>query len=39
MGLIMKEKQGVTREYTTPYHRATKKAKPALLDKCIRLTG
>jgi hypothetical protein len=39
MGLNMKEKQAVTREYKTLYQAATKKTKPALLDELTRLTG
>ena len=39
MGLNMKEKQAVTREYKTRYQAATKQAKSALLDECIRPTG
>ncbi|MDR0684353.1 MAG: hypothetical protein LBF83_04420 [Spirochaetaceae bacterium] len=35
----MKEKQAVTREYKTRYQAAAKKAKSALLDEFIRLTG
>jgi hypothetical protein len=39
MGLNMKEKQAVTREYKTRYQKAAKKAKAALLDEFTRLTG
>jgi hypothetical protein len=39
MGLNMKEKQAVTREYKTRYQKAAKKAKPALPGEFIRLTG
>jgi hypothetical protein len=39
MGLNMKEKQAVTREYKPRYQKAAKKTKAALLDECIRLTG
>jgi ABC-type oligopeptide transport system substrate-binding subunit len=39
MGLNMKEKQAVTREYKTRYQAAAKQAKSALLDECIRLPG
>jgi hypothetical protein len=39
MGLNMKEKQAVTREYKTRYQKAAKKAKSALPDEFIRLTG
>jgi hypothetical protein len=39
MGLTMQQKQAVTREYQCLYHKAPKKAKAALLDECIRLTG
>jgi hypothetical protein len=39
MGLNMKEKQAVSREYKTRYQATTKKAKPALLDEFTRLTG
>ena len=39
MGLTMKEKQAVTREYKPRYHKASKKEKKALLDEYIRLTG
>ena len=39
MGLNMKEKQAVTREYRPRYHQATKKEKKALLDEFIKLTG
>jgi hypothetical protein len=39
MGLNMKEKQAVTREYQGLYQKAAKKAKPALLDEFTRLTG
>ena len=39
MGVNMKEKQAVTREYKTRYQAATKQAKSALLDECIRLPG
>jgi hypothetical protein len=39
MGLNMKKKQAVTREYKTRYQKAAKKAKSALLDEFIRLTG
>jgi hypothetical protein len=35
----MREKQAVTREYTTRYQVATKKVKSALLDEFTRLTG
>jgi hypothetical protein len=39
MGLNMKEKQAVTREYMPCYWKATKKEKSAILDEFIRLTG
>ena len=39
MGLTMKEKQAVVREYRPRYQKASKKEKPALLDEFIRLTG
>ena len=39
MGLSMKEKQAVTREYKPRYQKASKKEKKALLDEFIRLTG
>jgi hypothetical protein len=39
MGLNMKEKQAVTREYIPRYQKSTKKTKSALLDEFIRLTG
>jgi len=39
MGLNMKEKQAVTREYKPRYKNATKKEKKALLDEFIKLTG
>ena len=39
MGLNMKEKQAVTREYKPRYQKATKKEKKALLDEYTRLTG
>jgi hypothetical protein len=39
MGLNMKEKQAVTREYKTRYHKATKKVTATLLDEFTRLTG
>jgi hypothetical protein len=39
MGLTMKEKQAVTREYQPRYQKATKKAKSALLDEFTRLTS
>jgi hypothetical protein len=39
MGLTMKEKQAVTREYLPRYQKAGKKAKTALLDEFTRLTG
>jgi hypothetical protein len=39
MGLNMKEKQAVAREYISQYQRATKKEKRALLDDLTRLTG
>jgi hypothetical protein len=39
MGLNVKEKQAVTREYTPRYQKATKKEKRALLDEFTRLTG
>jgi hypothetical protein len=39
MGLNMKEKQAVTREYKTPYQKVTKKEKAAVLDQFTRLTG
>ncbi|MDR1363887.1 MAG: hypothetical protein LBJ35_07580 [Spirochaetaceae bacterium] len=35
----MNQKQAVTREYLSRYQKAAKKAKPALLDEFIRLTG
>jgi hypothetical protein len=39
MGLNMKEKQAVTREYKTRYQKAAKKEKRTLLDEFTRLTG
>jgi transposase InsO family protein len=39
MGLNMKEKQAVTREYKPRYQKATKKEKRVLLDEFTRLTG
>ena len=39
MGLTMKERQAVTREYKPRYHKASKKSKQILLDEFIRLTG
>jgi hypothetical protein len=39
MGINMKEKQAVTREYKPRYHKATKKEKKALLDEFTTLTG
>jgi hypothetical protein len=39
MGLNMKEKQAVTREYKPRYQKASKKAKSALLDEFTKLTG
>ena len=39
MGLNMKEKQAVTREYKGRYQTASKKEKKALLDEFTKLTG
>ena len=39
MGLNMKEKKAVAREYIPRYQKATKKEKKALLDEFTRLTG
>ena len=39
MGLNMKEKQAVTREYKPRYQKASKKDKKFLLDELVRLTG
>jgi len=39
MGLNMKEKKAVTREYIPRYQKAAKKEKKALLDEFTRLTG
>jgi hypothetical protein len=39
MGLTMKEKQAVTREYAPRYQQAAKKEKQALPDEFTRLTG
>ena len=39
MGLTMKEKQAVTREYIPRYQVTTKKEKSTLLDEFTRLTG
>ena len=39
MGLNMKEKKAVTREYKPRYQKASKKEKKTLLDEFIRLTG
>jgi hypothetical protein len=39
MGLNMKERQAVTREYKGRYQKAAKKEKQALLDEFTRLTG
>jgi hypothetical protein len=39
MGLNMKERQAVTREYKPRYHKAAKKEKSALLTEFVRLTG
>ena len=39
MGLSMKEKKAVTREYKPRYQKASKKEKKSLLDEYIKLTG
>ena len=39
MGLNMREKQAVTREYKPRYKQASKKEKKALLDDFIKLAG
>jgi hypothetical protein len=39
MGLTMKEKKAVTREYRPRYQKATKKEKSAILAEFTRLTG
>jgi len=39
MGLNMKEKQAVTREYRPRYQKASKKEKKSLLDEFTKLTG
>ena len=39
MGLHMKEKQAVTREYKPRYQKASKKEKRAILDEYVKLTG
>src|SRR5215471_3827906 len=39
MGLNMKEKQAVTREYMPRYQKASKKEKKAMLDEFTKLTG
>jgi predicted nucleic-acid-binding protein len=39
MGLTMKEKKAVTREFKPRYQKATKKEKKAILDEYTRLTG
>jgi hypothetical protein len=39
MGLNMKEKKVVTREYKSRYQKASKKEKKTLLDEFTRLTG
>jgi len=39
MGLNMKEKKAVTREYKPCYQKASKKEKKAILDEFTRLTG
>ena len=39
MGLNMKEKQAVTREYKGRYQKAAKKEKKALLDEFAKLVG
>ena len=39
MGLNMKEKQAVTREYKPRYKKASKKEKRSLLDEFVKLTG
>ena len=39
MGLDMKEKKAVTREYQPRYQKASKKEKKAILDEFARLTG
>jgi hypothetical protein len=39
MGLNMKEKKAVTREYKPRYQKVSKKEKKALLDEFIKLTG
>jgi transposase InsO family protein len=39
MGLNMKEKKAITREYRPRYHKASKKEKKALLDEFTKLTG
>jgi len=39
MGLDMKEKKAVTREYLSRYQKASKKEKKAILDEYTKLTG
>ncbi len=39
MALTMSEKQAITRELTDRYHRAGRKAKGAILDQVVDLTG
>ena len=39
MGLTMKEKKSVTREYQSRYLKMSKKQKHALLDEFLQLTG
>jgi hypothetical protein len=39
MGLNMKEKKAVTREYIPRYQKASKKEKKAILDEFTKLTG
>jgi hypothetical protein len=39
MGLTMKEKQVLTREYAPRYRKANRKTKSGILDEYVRLTG
>jgi hypothetical protein len=38
MGLTKKEKQAITKEYSTPYQAITQKTKSTLLNESTRLT-
>ena len=39
MGLKMREKQSVSREYARRYQQSTKKGKSVLLNEFVKLTG